>query len=137
MQKEICSGAVVYNNNSLIRFLLLKSKATGYWVFPKGHVKETENLIETAKRELIEETGIKNVEIHKNFCEKIDFVNINGKRKLVYHYLFKSTSDKVRLSEEHLDFEWLTFNKAYQRVDFEDQKRILLLALNAIKNERT
>lgn len=52
-------------NNNLEVFLVhpggpyWKDKDIGVWSIPKGEVKESENLIETAKREFEEETGIK------------------------------------------------------------------------------
>ncbi|MFW6233463.1 MAG: NUDIX domain-containing protein, partial [Nanoarchaeota archaeon] len=48
----------IYNNE--IFYLLLKRKLHWKgWEFPKAGVKEKESLIECAKRELKEETGLK------------------------------------------------------------------------------
>ena len=41
-----------------IKYLLLKQHQ-GHWGFPKGHIEKGEKYIETAVRELKEETGIK------------------------------------------------------------------------------
>ncbi len=40
-----------------IMYLLLKQHQ-GHWGFPKGHIEKGERLIDTAVRELREETGI-------------------------------------------------------------------------------
>ena len=59
MKKEICAGGVVFTKKEgEPYFLLIKGRTPGWWVFPKGHSEEGETLIETARREIREETGL-------------------------------------------------------------------------------
>ena len=63
---EKSCGVVLFNSD---RFLLLQhnnevSGADGHWDFPKGHVESGEEEIDTALRELKEETNIEDVNIH-------------------------------------------------------------------------
>jgi len=53
-------------------YLLLHYEAK-HWDFPKGNVEKGEKDLETVKREISEETGIKDVEIIKDFKEKIHY----------------------------------------------------------------
>ena len=53
MQKEKSCGAIIYNKNKEV--LIVKHNA-GHWDFPKGHVEENETEIQTAIREVKEET---------------------------------------------------------------------------------
>jgi len=46
--------------NDALEFLLIKS-SRGHWGFPKGHMNQGESEMETAMRELKEETGITNI----------------------------------------------------------------------------
>lgn len=54
--------AIFCNANNKINVLLIKRKNDpfkGQWAIPGGFVEEDENLEDAAKRELVEETGIK------------------------------------------------------------------------------
>ena len=62
--------------DSLLKFAVIISKSYGKWVFckhkerdtfevPGGHREENETILETAKRELKEETGAVDFDIHK------------------------------------------------------------------------
>ena len=73
---EKSCGLVVFNSNKI---LLLKYSANntqgegGHWDFPKGHVEQNETELETALRELEEETGISKVEIIADFRHSISY----------------------------------------------------------------
>ena len=64
MPKEKSAGAIIYRmENGVAQYLLLhytpSSKGKrGQWGFAKGHVEAGETEIQTAKREIAEETGI-------------------------------------------------------------------------------
>lgn len=45
------------------KWVLCKNKERGKWEVPGGHREENETILETAKRELFEETGAKEFEI--------------------------------------------------------------------------
>lgn len=58
MMHEKSCGAIVYQIHRNIEILLIKHVNSGHWSFPKGHVEGTETEVETAKREIKEETAI-------------------------------------------------------------------------------
>ena len=59
LRKEKSCGALVYRiKNGELELLLLKHRFGGHWSFPKGHVEEGETEVETALREVHEETGL-------------------------------------------------------------------------------
>ncbi len=137
METENCAGAIIYRiSNKRPLFLLIKSSATGWWVFPKGHIEEGETLIETARREVFEETGISDLNYLENFFEKISFINHKGNQKNVHHFLFETKSENLKISSEHIEFKWLNFEDAHAQVDHENQKRILKVAMGVIRNAR-
>ena len=59
-----------------LKFLILKHKK-GHWSFAKGHRDKGESTLDTTKRELFEEAGIKNVDfdISVNHLVKISFIH--------------------------------------------------------------
>ena len=74
MIKEKSCGVVLYRfaDSGSVEILLLHYPG-GHWDFPKGHMEEGEKEIQTALRELEEETGIKNVKIIDDFRGKIHY----------------------------------------------------------------
>tara|TARA_B100001996_G_scaffold366058_1_gene336425 strand:- start:157 stop:627 length:471 start_codon:yes stop_codon:yes gene_type:complete len=58
-------GAIVLNKNNKVFVGKRKDNPEKYWQMPQGGVDEGENYIDAMRRELSEETSIKNIEILK------------------------------------------------------------------------
>ena len=105
----------------------------GHWDFPKGHVDEGETEIETATRELEEETGIKGIVFFEGFRKTITYTFQKGNRKVgkeVAFFLAKTTEEKVNLSHEHVDYEWLDFPSASERLTYDNARSVLKEAID-------
>ncbi|HEV7424531.1 MAG TPA: NUDIX domain-containing protein [Candidatus Paceibacterota bacterium] len=61
MQKEVketkSAGGVVLNNKEEV--LVVSQQYGKSWCLPKGHIEEGEDVLEAAKREIYEESGVK------------------------------------------------------------------------------
>jgi len=152
MPKEQSAGAVVfYKQNKEPQYLLLHYPTTKrakreYWDFPKGHLENKETEMETASREIEEETGLKDVTFHKGFEERIQYYfraaprenkvlpkghgsyfQVQGKTvfKTVVFFLAQSHTKKVTISFEHKGFIWLPYEKAMKKLKFANARRIL------------
>ena len=55
-----------------IEYLLLNYPA-GHWDFPKGRIEKGETEIETARREIKEETDISKIKIFEKFKKNIEY----------------------------------------------------------------
>ena len=74
MIKEKSAGAIIFKKNGKVKYLFLKKKyKTEYWDLPKGKMERGENEEETVKREVEEETGMKNLRFVPGFKEKINY----------------------------------------------------------------
>ena len=137
MQKEVSAGIILYNNdNDQIQFLVLKYPG-GHWDFVKGKMENSEEPKQTAIRETKEETGIIDVEFIDGFNEEISYtfyVKNKEINKKVIFYLGKTQSTEIVISHEHLDFAWLNFKDAMERITYENAKRILTKANNLLQN---
>lgn len=123
---ENSCGAVVYRFISgMPRFLLIKNCRSSHWGFPKGHVERGETDIDTAKREVLEETGL-HIDIIDGFNEKSDY-KIGGKVDKKVRIFLATTSDTqtVIQKEEISDYIWLTYSQAVKALKFENDKHIL------------
>jgi len=104
-----------------------------YWDLPKGHIEKGEKLEDTVKREVEEETGLKNIELIEGFKETIKyFFKWESKNilKFVTFYLAETRTRDVKISEEHIDYEWLPYEKALEKLTFKNAKEILKKANN-------
>lgn len=138
MLNEKSCGAVVYAKNDEIKYLLLQYEA-GHWDFVKGNVEEGENEKETTIRELREETGIVDARFVEGFKEHITyFYKRSGSTvfKEVIFFLMETKTSEVKLSFEHIDFEWLTFQEAMKRLTFKNARDVLQKADDYIKNKK-
>ncbi len=110
----------------------------GHWDLPKGHVEAGESETQTALRELEEETGIKDVEPVFGFRETIEYYYRREGRtmhKEVVFFLAKTATGEVRLSDEHIGSEWLSYEKALERLTFKNAKDLLAKAERRLKAE--
>ncbi len=171
MKKETSAGAVlVLNEPPLLnevkqgaaraepKYLLLHYTA-GHWDFPKGHVEHGESNEKTARREIEEETGIKELKILPEFKETIHYffkqnkqlysrtkineqeLSFRNKQKTpsdaqksasfaiiskeVIFFIAVTKTKDVKLSQEHIGYEWLPYEKAIERITFKNSKDIL------------
>lgn len=127
MPDETSAGAVVFRKDKEIKYLLLQYGA-GHWDFPKGAIEKGEEEKETAKREIKEETGIAEISFAEGFKEKIKYFYRREGRlisKEVVFYLCETKEEKVKISHEHIGYEWLNFEDAFAKVTFKNSKEIL------------
>jgi len=135
MPIERSAGAVVFRReNSKIFYLLLHYPGAShraekdYWDFPKGHIERGEKIEETVKREVFEETGLKDIEILPGFKETINyFFKFEGKNilKFVTFFLAQTKEKDVKISFEHIGYEWLPYEEAIKRLTFQNSREVL------------
>lgn len=116
------------DKNADLSFLLVHQTA-GHWGFPKGHPNLGESEIETALRELREETGIDKCKIINDF-------------KYLQNYSFKKDGARIEkevvffigfLGEENLFLDkdeiqaskWLDYNQALEQLTYKESRIML------------
>ncbi len=128
MIEERSAGAVVFNDeDGSTRYLLLNYPA-GHWDFPKGNIEKGEEPLDTVKREISEETGIKKIEILPGFSKNIEYYyrrNVGLVHKQVIYLLARTKTRNITLSHEHNNYAWLELEKAVSKVTYRNSKTIL------------
>lgn len=129
MYDEISIGSVLYilDTNFNVNYLIL-NYIYGHWDFPKGNIENGESELDTIKREIMEETGITDINFIDDFRQQISYrykKKFKLVNKLVIYYIVETKSNKVVLSFEHINFAWLNFNDALNRLSFDNSKKIL------------
>ncbi len=142
MPFERSSGIIVFRRVRGKIYYLLLHYGLGHWGFSKGHIEKGETLQETAKRELKEETGIKEVKIIPGFKEWFKYFFKRKQEnifKVVTYFLGETKGEKVKISFEHTGYKWLTYKEALKQLTFKNTKDILKKANDFLlkrKNEK-
>jgi len=134
--KEKSCGAIVYKKeNGELKFLLVHQNNNNY-SFPKGHMEENETELETALREIKEETNL-DVEIDTDFRHQVTYlVESRNVMKDTVYFLATPKSDDLKPQEgEILNCDWYSYEETNKNLNYPDLKEILESAYNYIKNK--
>lgn len=134
MLHEKSCGAIVYRKyHGNTEILLIKHINSGHWSFPKGHVESGETEIETAVREIKEETAI-DVIIDPTFRETVSYSPRKDTMKVVVYFLAKAKNvDFHRQEDEIAEIRWVDISYAANILSYENDRTIVSKAKTAIK----
>lgn len=111
-----------------IEFLLLKrAKHDSYpniWQMVSGSIRKNETAVQTAKREVEEETGL----IPKRFfvVPQINSLYLPDKDEILLVPVFGclvSKNSKIKLSKEHSEYKWVRIEKAKKMIAWPGQRK--------------
>jgi bis(5'-nucleosidyl)-tetraphosphatase len=128
MPSEKSCGALIFRDEGGKRLYLVLHYIGGHYDFPKGHVEQGESEEQTARREIEEETGITSLEFMPLFRERVSYSFYRSGELVPKHVVFflaKTGEKEVRLSHEHIGFEWLECEDAKKRVTFGTARKLL------------
>jgi 8-oxo-dGTP pyrophosphatase MutT (NUDIX family) len=153
MKQEHSAGGVVYRKEEEIKWLVGKHSGYHKWVLPKGLIEAGETKEQAAMREVEEETGIKakivkdeaihieNYEYQADFSEgkvsgggverRVETYQESGgkqewvKKEVIFFLMEYLLGDTKNHSFEMEKVEWLGFEEALERLDFEGEKEAL------------
>lgn len=132
---EKSCGAVVYKReqNKLL-YLLIKNRSKNIG-FPKGHVEKDETEIQTASREIKEETNV-SVRIDESFRISYNYsINFFIKKQAVY-FIAEITDGEIKIPEDEiLSYHFVPYNEAVSLLTYPNEKKILKNANQYIKNK--
>ncbi len=133
MYHEKSCGAIVYRKfHGNTEILLIKHINSGHWSFPKGHVEGDETEIETALREIKEETAL-DVLIDPTFRETVSYYPKRDTQKTVVYFIARAKNyDFAPQAEEISDIRWVDIGYATNILSYENDKNIVSKAKAAI-----
>lgn len=136
MPREKSAGAIIFRMEGGVPYYLLLHYHGGHWEFARGHLEKGEDEIATVKREVEEETGIKDLKIIPKFKGYSKFFfrrtwNLKPEEKekapwifkLVILYLAQTRTQDVKISHEHKGFAWLPYEDALKKLP-KDAKKV-------------
>ena len=121
MKLEKSCGSVVIDDNKV----LLVKHNVGHWDFPKGHVEDGETEIETAIREVKEETNI-DIEINNKYRYITRYSPKENVLKDVIYFLGKPLNKETKAQETEIsEVKFVDIDKAFDLITYSNGKDIL------------
>lgn len=107
---EIITGIIIVKDNKVLMVKESKKECYGKLSFPAGHVEDGENIIEAAKRELLEETGYK-----ASLTKVFPIINFSGKRPMIMIHFLGDNQKLIQKynTDEILGIEWIDLNNLH------------------------
>lgn len=127
------AGAIVINKKT--RDVALVKMHHNVWGFPKGGIRENENILDAAKREVYEETGIKQVDVIKklptyqreNSYKPDEFITINM-------YIFETDVDDIKQVEYDIaEVKWCSIDEVENVLSIEADVQYYLKVKKDVK----
>ena len=135
MTHEKSCGALIYRKKQgEYELLLIRHRSGGHWSSPKGHVENNETEIETALREIREETGLQ-VALQKGFRQCVEyFPKPDVKKQVVYFLATPQGDDTVHRQEEEIsEYRWCPLSTVSGAVTFKNDKNLVEEARRFLK----
>ena len=136
-------GIVVLNSKNKVFVGKRKDNPFDKWQMPQGGIDLNEPLIKAMKRELVEETSIKNIKILKEFNQWLEYElpkelvgkiwkgKFRGQKQKWFVVRFLGSDDEINIDTKHPEFiEW-------QWVDIEKLPELIVLFKKHLYEEIT
>ena len=138
MKQTRSTGGIVVNSKGQILIVNNKEKIST-WGFPKGHVKGREADLTTAKREIYEESGIKELKLIKEFESykryKINKEGGEDKSELKTIFMFLFSTDKKELKPidlENPEARWVEKGKVVELLTHSKDKEFFMMIIKEV-----
>ena len=138
--REPTSGGIVFRltaDKMDIEVLLIQD-SKGRWTIPKGHIEPGETAKMTARREIEEETGLRNFDI-LTWLGKIHFKYRRADKLVLMTtqiYLVQSLDAREMPTAEKWmkGIRWFPFTEALDVIEYDDIEKLMLIAKRKIRS---
>jgi bis(5'-nucleosidyl)-tetraphosphatase len=138
VRREFSAGFILFRDTPEGRVYLLLDYGR-HWDYAKGHLEKGETAWKAAVRELREETGIRKVDRVGRFKMDMHYAFFSPKKgrisKTVTYFLGRTTSEAVKVSDEHEGHAWLPFDEAMERLTFDNAREVLAAAEQSMRGQ--
>ena len=128
--------------NKKLEFLLLKRSPVQYypnlWQMVSGKIKENEKAFEAARREIKEETNLKIEKLWVAPTVNSFYAPDNDLICLLPVFAAKVANDsKVQLSDEHVDFKWVSQEEVKKYLAWDGQRKSVDIIVDYFLNRNS
>lgn len=138
---ETTAGGIIFRRNPEGKLeILLIQDAKGRWTIPKGHVEQDEEPKQTAEREIQEETGLQEMNVH-NWLGKVSFRYRRGPTLVLmtmHIYLVEAKGNTNSLNPEDWlnDIRWMPATEAVDNIAYDDIGKLMLVGMKKIRDAK-
>lgn len=131
LREKSCGIVPFREENGEILYLVISSAVTKreHWEFPKGGVEEGERELDTALRELWEETGVRDVQVLSGYREPIRYIYRRPEglvSKQVVYFIARVGDPTVKLRlEEAKDYRWANYDESRKLLRHSNARALL------------
>jgi len=128
MRLPIEVEAIIFRrNNTRIEYLLLKRlpQKNGFWQPVTGGMEEGETREEALRREIMEETGVKNIVAVIEGLYYFEFSDPDPYQEYVYGVEVSPSEEIMLDGREHSEYRWCSFQDALQLLHWKENKAAL------------
>ena len=128
MRLPIEVEAIIFRrNDGKIEYLLLKRlpERNGFWQPMTGGMEEGETREEALRREIMEETGVKNLVAVIEGLYYFEFSDPNPNQEYVYGVEVSASEEIVFDRREHSEYRWCNFQEALRLLHWKENKAAL------------
>ena len=137
LKKTKSAGGVVLNKKGEV---LVVNQRGNSWSLPKGHIDQGENALTAAKREIYEESGIKDLKLIKALGKYKRYkISENGKGedkselKEIAMFLFKTNDKKLRpIDKDNPEARWVAKKRVVELLTHPKDKKFFLSVIEKI-----
>lgn len=130
LRKEKSCGCIIIRDDEV---LLIFEKGRNFWGFPKGHMEQGENEIDTALREVKEEVGL-DVTINQEKRYILNYIIRNEIDKTTVLYIATPKTTEVVMQESEIEnAKWCKFDEALDLLTFDNWKDVFKKAIKDIQ----
>ena len=129
-----CAGGIIINNKKQV---VVVNQNHDSWSLPKGHIDPGESNLEAAKREIYEETGIKNVKLIKplgnygRYRIGLDGENDKSEYKTISIFLFYSNQSILKpIDPKNPEAIWVDSKKVTDILTHPEDKKFYLNSMD-------
>ena len=130
------AGGIVVNSDGLIAMV---NQPNGAWTFPKGHIDEDESILDAAKREVYEESGINQLELvedlgsYQRYQMGRDRLDDMSELKTIHFFLFKTNQSTIGpIDPENPEARWVKLDDIANRLSHKKDREFFLSVLDKI-----
>lgn len=114
-KSNIVAISALIKNKKWDKFLIIKRSANEIaypwkWAFPGGKLEPGESIIDTLKREVLEEVGLE-IENFKEFIKDFTFMRKDWHNVVGLSFAVISLSYDVKLLKDFEDFKWISIDE--------------------------
>lgn len=130
------AGGVVVNEFGEVALVLNNGNA---WQCPKGSISDGEDLLQTAKREVEEETSLKDLKLIKKLPAYSRPAGVSKELREMHHFLFfaKKQELKPHSAEEIFDSKWVPIDEVENILTYEKDRDFFKKIKDAVRKVKS